>query len=194
MTFVCISLSLGFGSTLGDVSNPCKDSIFGNCLVKGKGINTVLCWIYPSFYTINDSDGNISPTRYWQAMCGFIKGNKSVFVHSEQHNPSTAFISLPYQGLTNRNVSRNHRNRHQQQFSNMIPRKQQCINHHWGSNLKHRIQFPTIKQRLSSRGKYPYPTWDRYFQYIKKNMFLLLPFWDISQKCKQENIKELECM
>ena len=38
-------------------------------------------------------------------MCGFIKGNKLVFVHSEQHDPSSTFIYPSDQGRT---TSMNH--------------------------------------------------------------------------------------
>ena len=58
-----------------------------------------------SFTTINSSDGNLVPPRYWQAMCGFIKGKKSMFVHYEQDDPSSTFISPSYQGHTTRENS-----------------------------------------------------------------------------------------
>ena len=54
----------------------------------------------PSFTTINDSDGNLVTPSYWKAMCGFIKGNKSVFVHSDQHDTSSKYIPLSDQDLT----------------------------------------------------------------------------------------------
>ena len=38
---------------------------------------------------------------YWQAMLWFINGKKSVFVHSEQHDSSSTFISPSDQGRTN---------------------------------------------------------------------------------------------
>ena len=52
------------------------------------------------FTTVNVSDVNLVPTRYCHAMCRFIKGNKSVFIHSEQHDISTTLISPPDQGRT----------------------------------------------------------------------------------------------
>ena len=39
-----------------------------------------------SLATSNGWYWNIVPPRYSQSMCGFIKGNKSVIVHSEQHD------------------------------------------------------------------------------------------------------------
>ena len=48
----------------------------------------------PSFTTINGRNGNIFPLRYWQTMCGFRKGKKYLYVHFEQHDPSSTFISL----------------------------------------------------------------------------------------------------
>ena len=52
----------------------------------------------PHFTTINVRGVNLIPPRYWQAMCVFIKVNKSVFLHSEQYDPSTTFIYPSYQG------------------------------------------------------------------------------------------------
>ena len=46
----------------------------------------------PSFATTNGHDGNLVLPSYWQDMCGFIKGNKLVFVNSDQHDPSSTFI------------------------------------------------------------------------------------------------------
>ena len=43
---------------------------------------------------------DIAPPRYWQAMCGFIKGMKSLSVNSEQHDPSPTFNFASYQGRT----------------------------------------------------------------------------------------------
>ena len=40
-----------------------------------------------SFTTINVHDGNIVPPRYWQAMCGFTKIKKLVFVYSDKYGP-----------------------------------------------------------------------------------------------------------
>ena len=48
---------------------------------------------YPSFTTINGCNGNIVSPSYWQAMCEFIKIRKPVFVHSDQNDPSSTFIS-----------------------------------------------------------------------------------------------------
>ena len=53
-----------------------------------------------SFATINCIDGNLVLPSYWYAMCGFIKVNESIFVHSEQRDPSSTFISPSYQGRT----------------------------------------------------------------------------------------------
>ena len=47
----------------------------------------------PSFITINGSYGDITPPSYWQSMCGFIKGKKSLSVNSEQHDTSPTYIS-----------------------------------------------------------------------------------------------------
>ena len=55
---------------------------------------------YPYFATINGCNGNLVPLSYCQAMCGFVKGKKSVFVNSEKHDPSTTFIYPPDQGCT----------------------------------------------------------------------------------------------
>ena len=49
--------------------------------------------------TINVSNGNIVPPRYWQAMYGFVKGNNLAFMHYEKHNPPTALFSSSYQGF-----------------------------------------------------------------------------------------------
>ena len=46
-----------------------------------------------SFPTINGHHENLFPPRYCQAMCGFVKGKKSVFVNSRQHDSSTSLIS-----------------------------------------------------------------------------------------------------
>ena len=54
----------------------------------------------PSFTTINGHYGNLIPPRYWKDMCGFIKVKKLLFMHSEQHDPSSAFISPLDQGTT----------------------------------------------------------------------------------------------
>ena len=54
----------------------------------------------PSFANINCCYGNLVPPSYWQSMCGFIKGNKSVFVHYEKHDPLSLFISPSYKGRT----------------------------------------------------------------------------------------------
>ena len=53
-----------------------------------------------SFTTISGSDGNRVPTSYWHAMCVFMKGYKSAFVHYEQHDPSSIFISPSDQDFT----------------------------------------------------------------------------------------------
>ena len=42
---------------------------------------------YPSLTTINGRDLNRVPTRYWTAMCGFVKGKKLLFVHYEKYDP-----------------------------------------------------------------------------------------------------------
>ena len=55
----------------------------------------------PSFTTINDCDGNIVLPSYWHDMCGFKKGNKSLFVYSEQHDPSSNVFNPSYQGHNN---------------------------------------------------------------------------------------------
>ena len=47
-----------------------------------------------SFVSINGCDVNLAPPRYLQHKLGSIKGNKSMFGHSEQHDPSSTFISL----------------------------------------------------------------------------------------------------
>ena len=48
---------------------------------------------YPSLITINGCGGNLVPPSYFQVMCGFIKGKRSLFMHYEQHDPSSTFIS-----------------------------------------------------------------------------------------------------
>ena len=53
------------------------------------------------FTTINGRNGNLVPTRYWHAMCGFIKRKKSIFLHSKQHDSSSKYISTKYQIHTN---------------------------------------------------------------------------------------------
>ena len=55
-----------------------------------------------SLITINGCVGNLVPPRYCQDMCGFIKGNKLVFVHSEQYDTSYTFIYPSDQGRTTR--------------------------------------------------------------------------------------------
>ena len=55
-----------------------------------------------SFTTINDHDGNLVPPSYWQAMCGFIKGKRSMFVHYEQYDPSSTSIYSSDKGCTTR--------------------------------------------------------------------------------------------
>ena len=52
----------------------------------------------PSFATINGRGVNLVPPSYLQAMCRFIKVNKSVSMHYEKHDPSTTFISPSCQG------------------------------------------------------------------------------------------------
>ena len=47
---------------------------------------------YTYLTTINVSNGNIVPPRYWQAMYGFLKGNNLAFTHYEKHNPPTALF------------------------------------------------------------------------------------------------------
>ena len=53
-----------------------------------------------SFATIDERDVNLVPPRYCQAVFGFIKGNKLVSVNSDQHDPSSKFISTSDQGFT----------------------------------------------------------------------------------------------
>ena len=84
-----------------NVSNSCKEIKLGTYIVYRKGINTVYVSFDPYFNTIIVRDRNLIPTSYWQAMCGFIKINKLVFVHSEQHDPSSTLISPSDQGCTN---------------------------------------------------------------------------------------------
>ena len=54
----------------------------------------------PSFAAINGRGVNFVLPSYWKAMYGFVKENKLVFVHSEQYDPSTTFISPLDQYLT----------------------------------------------------------------------------------------------
>ena len=110
-----------------------------------------------SFITIYSSDGNIVSPSYWKAMCGFIKGKKSVFVPFEQHVPSYTFIYILYQGRnTGKNSQENNNNRKQyHQCRNMIPRKHQyrkphrSINHQY---IRHLLKTHTeaIQPRRST--------------------------------------------
>ena len=55
-----------------------------------------------SITTTNGIDVNIFPPSYWQAMCGFIKGKRSMFVHYEQYDPSSTSIYSSDKGCTTR--------------------------------------------------------------------------------------------
>ena len=104
----------------------------------------------PSFTTINGCDGNIFPPSYWQAMCGFIKGNKLMFMHSEQHDPSSTFIFYQIKVTLSVIMPQSQSNRQKyHQCRNMIPRNNQCSNPHQSSNQNYILQFLKNTQRLA---------------------------------------------
>ena len=114
-----------------------------------------------------------------------------MFIHYEQHDTSSTFISPSDQGRTLVIIPQKQSNRHKyHQFSNMIPIKHQCSNPQQRSNRHYRLQFLTNTHRLALWGEAPYPPWESDFQNIHKNMIRPLSFQERSWPWTPEYLEE----
>ena len=112
----------------------------------------------PSFTTTNCSNGNLVPPRYWQAMCGFVKGNKSVLCILRNTTHQLHSFIFNFRAVLKVVIPRNQRNKQHCQFMKKIYRRHEFINPFHISNHQYRFQFLTSTHRLSRRSKAPEPT------------------------------------